>query len=97
MKYTIFGGDLRDSFEIEEDLKFLRGGGDLTVWFYFLSHFSGETVRYASIISNYLSGETVMYASIIPNYFSGETVMEWMAENRILSVVLEGNIDQVER
>ena len=38
-----------------------------------------------------------MYASIIPNYFSGETVMEWMAENRILSVVLEGNIDQVER
>ena len=28
--------------------------------------------------------------------FSGEMVMEWMAENRILSVVLEGNIDQVE-
>ena len=34
--------------------------------------------------------------SIIHNYFSGETVMEWMAENRILSVVLEGNIDQVD-
>ena len=37
-----------------------------------------------------------MNASIIHYYFSGETVMEWMAENRILSVVLEGNIDQVD-
>jgi len=33
MKYKIFGGDLRDSFEIEEDYKFLLigMGGDLTV------------------------------------------------------------------
>ena len=26
---------------------------------------------------------------------STQTVMEWMTENKILSVVLEGNIDQV--